>query len=304
MTGDQQKNMAASVRQRLLNISREQREDFQLILIRFALERLISRISQSEYRDQFVLKGAMLFQIWSRESHRPTRDVDFLGQSEHSESRYREIFETLCSIDGEDGLVFDATSIQVATMKEEEKYQGVRTKLNAFLASARIPIQVDIGFGDAITPGPIEIDYPTILDFSAPRIKSYPRETVVAEKFQAMVMLGIANSRMKDFFDIWILSRQFDFNGTSLCQAINATFNRRETVLPSATPLALSKEFSDDSQKRTQWNAFIKKAGLQVGGRSFNSILSELETFLMPPTLAIRSDSEFKLGWPPAGQWR
>lgn len=304
MTGEQQKNVAASVRQRLLNISREQREDFQLILIRFALERLISRISQSEYRDQFVLKGAMLFQIWSRESHRPTRDVDFLGQGVHSESCYREIFETLCSIDGEDGLVFDATSIQVATMKEDEKYQGIRIKLNAFLASARIPIQVDIGFGDAITPGPIEIDYPTILDFSAPRIKSYPRETVVAEKFQAMVMLDIANSRMKDFFDIWILSRQFDFDGTSLCQAINATFNRRETVLPSATPLALSKEFSEDSQKRTQWNAFIKKGALQVDGRSFNMILNELETFLMPPTLAFRSGSEFKLSWPPAGPWR
>ena len=304
MTGEPTRNMAASVRHRLLNISREQREDFQLILIRFALERLIFRVSQSEYRDQFVLKGAMLFQIWSRESHRPTRDVDFLGQGEHSESRCREIFETLCSIDGDDGLVFDATSIQVATMKEEEKYQGIRIKLNAFLASARIPIQVDIGLGDAITPGPVEIDYPTILDFSAPRIKSYPRETVVAEKFQAMVMLGIANSRMKDFFDIWILSRQFDFEGTSLCRAIHATFNRRETGLTAATPLALSKEFSEDSQKRTQWNAFIKKVALQVDGRSFHTILDELRDFLMPPTLAIRNGSEFNLNWPPTGPWQ
>lgn len=203
MTRGQHQNVAASARQRLLNISRQQGEDFQLILIRYAIERLLYRISKSKYFDQLILKGAMLFQIWSKQSHRPTRDIDFLGCGEHSESRYRRMFEDICMTEvDEDGLKFDMRSIQVSTMKENEKYQGIRITFNAHLGSARIPIQVDIGFGDVITPHPVDIEYPTILEFRAPRLKSYPRETVVAEKFQAMVALGIANSRMKDFFDI------------------------------------------------------------------------------------------------------
>lgn len=305
MTRENRKNTPASVRQRLLNISRQQGEDFQLILIRFALERLLYRISISEYREQLILKGAMLFQIWSHELHRPTRDVDFLGQGEHSESRYRSLFEAVCSINHvADGLEFDTKSIQVSIMKEEEKYQGIRITFNAFLASARIPIQVDIGFGDAITPGPVDIHYPTILDFSAPRLKSYPRETVVAEKFQAMVILGIANSRMKDFFDVWVLARQFEFDGKTISHAIRATFDRRETEVPVKTPLALTEEFFKDRQKQTQWNAFLMKSRLTKGGLDLASVAKELAEFLLPPTLASGSDNEFSKKWPPGGPWQ
>jgi len=300
-----QANIAASVRQRLLNLSREQNEDFQLILIRFGLERMLYRLSQSAYRNQFVLKGAMLFQIWSNESHRPTRDIDFLGQGEPSETRFQNLYKELCGIEvEEDGLVFDSASVQVATMKEDEKYQGIRIKLNAFLASARIPIQIDIGFGDSITPAPIEIQYPTILEFAAPSLTSYPRETVVAEKFQAMVMLGIGNSRMKDFFDIWRLSKQFAFDGDVLSQALTATFDRRETEVPSTNPLALTEEFSGDSQKKIQWNAFIKKSKLDIAQRTFGEVVDDLAEFLMPPAIATHQKVAFTRHWSPGGPWK
>lgn len=304
MTGNQE-NIAASVRQRLLNLSRDRKEDFQLILIRFGLERMLYRLCQSEYRDQFVLKGAMLFQIWSNESHRPTRDIDFLGQGEPSGARFQNIFKELCGVEVEaDGLVFDADSVQVATMKEDEKYQGIRIKLNAFLASARIPIQVDIGFGDSITPAPIKIQYPTILEFAAPNLTSYPRETVIAEKFQAMVMLGIGNSRMKDFFDIWRLSKLFAFDGDVLSKALTATFDRRETEVPSTKPLALTEEFSGDSQKRIQWNAFIKKSKLDFAQQTFAEVIVDLSNFLMPPAIATHQKAVFTHQWSPGGPWK
>ena len=304
MTQEQPKKIAASVRQRLLNISRQQGEDFQLVLIRYALERLLYRISNSEYRDQFILKGAMLFQIWSQQSHRPTRDIDFLGQGEHSESRYQKIFEDICKIDAQpDGLEFVGKSIRVSTTKENEKYQGIRVTLQSLLGSARIPIQVDIGFGDAITPGPIDIEYPTILDFDAPRLKSYPRETVVAEKYQAMVVLGITNSRMKDFFDIWSLCEQFEFEGVNLCNAILATFKRRDTELPDGRPIAMSREFFDDQQKQTQWHAFISRSGLTSESLLLASVINKLEQFLLPPTAAVRNGQTLSKQWLPGGPW-
>jgi len=304
MSDAQPKNVAASVRNRLLNISREQREDFQLVLIRYALERMLFRLSRSDYSDQFVLKGATLFQVWSGERHRPTRDIDFLGHGEPSEARFEKIFYDICDTEvDDDGVKFDATSIQGRTMKEEEKYQGIRIKLNAFLDSARIPVQVDIGFGDAITPEAIEIEYPVILDFAAPKLSAYPRETVVAEKFQAMVMLGISNSRMKDFFDLWKLANQFEFDGTVLSKAIQATFERRETQVPDTAPLALTAEFTNDKQKTFQWTAFINKTGLDATEHALAAIAAELEQFLMPPSKAISAKVGFDKSWSPGGPW-
>ena len=305
MTKDRPQNVAASVRSRLLNIARKRGEDFQLILIQFALERMLYRLSHSAYSEEFVLKGAMLFQVWSGERHRPTRDIDFLGRGESTETRFQKVFEDICSIEvDDDGLKFDATSIQGRTMKEAEKYQGIRIKLNAFLDSARIPVQVDIGFGDVITPGAIEIDYPVILDFAAPKLSAYPRETVVAEKFQAMVMLGISNSRMKDFFDLWKLAKQFEFDGPVLSKAIEATFGRRETQVPATTPLALTKEFTNDKQKMTQWKAFINKTSLDAREHPLDDIAAELELFLLPPSRAISAKESFNKTWKLGGPWQ
>ena len=285
-----------------MNKAREQNEDFNLVLVRYALERLLYRIALSPHRDRFVLKGAMLFQIWSGQMHRPTRDLDLLGHGTPSPLEFEQLFRDL-SVEN-DGMKFQAETVQAEQMKEDEEYQGIRLKLQANLGSARISIQVDIGFGDAVTPAPNEITYPTILDFPAPTLKAYPRETVVAEKYQAMVMLGIANSRMKDFFDLWILARQFDFSGPVLCSAIRATFDRRQTPLPLDSPLAFTTEFTRDRQKQTQWQAFIRKSKLDADGLDLSAIADSLQRFLMPPTLALVQDADFEMDWPACGPWR
>ena len=227
-----------------------------------------------------------------------------LGYGDPSVDRFISIFQSLAELDvADDGIRFDTSSIQVQTMKEEEEYQGIRVKLNAFLESARIPIQVDIGFGDAITPAPSTIEYPAILEFEAPVISVYPRETVVAEKFQAMIMLGISNSRMKDFYDIWKLAGDFEFKGEILSKAIAATFSRRTTDVPKFPPLALTSEFSEDSQKAAQWKAFCKKTGLDVSELELPDIVNELNRFLMPVATAIANQTGFSKDWPKGGPW-
>ena len=304
MTKDRPKNVAASVRNRLLNIARGNGEDFQLVLIRFALERMLFRLSKSKFAKNFVLKGAILFQIWSGESHRPTRDLDLLGYGEPSTERFADLFKSVCSLEVEDdGIKFDADSIQTQTMKEEEEYQGIRIKLKAYLDSVNIPVQIDIGFGDAITPEPLMIEYPAMLEFEAPVLSVYPRETVVAEKFQAMVMLGISNSRMKDFYDIWKLANDFEFNGAILSKAISVTFDRRKTELPFSPPLALTTEFSEDDQKTKQWKAFWKKTGLDIDNLDLAKIVTELEKFLMPVAAAAANKTSFNKDWPKGGPW-
>lgn len=304
MTSSRPQNVAASVRQRLMNKAREQKEAFDLVLIRFALERLLYRLAQSNHGYRFVLKGAMLFQIWSGPGHRPTRDLDLHGTGTPSPAEFQQLFRDVCHQPVEDdGLIFLADTVKAAVMKEDEQYEGLRIKFEARLASARIPIQIDIGFGDAITPAADEIVYPVILDFPAPILMMYPRETVVAEKFQAMVMLGIANSRMKDFYDIWSLARAFEFSGRSLSLAIQATFERRQTVLPNKPPLALTAEFTEDTQKVAQWRAFVRKGKLDSAGTSLVQVGAVLHDFLMPPTLAIAAAGEFSASWQPNSGW-
>jgi hypothetical protein len=300
----QLKDIAASVRQRLLNRSRERGEDFQLTLIYYALERLLYRLSRSTYRDRFVLKGAMLFSVWSQTPHRATRDLDLLGHGDQEISSRVHEFQEICHTPVEDdGLMFLPESIVGEEIREGDEYQGVRLSFEARLGVARIPIQVDIGFGDAVLPKPELLDYPTLLDFPAPRLLAYPRETVVAEKFQSMVELGIANSRMKDFFDLWFLARQFDFRGDSLSEAIRGTFDRRKTSLPTKPPLCLTEEFSGSRDKQAQWNGFLKRAGLSANVLTLPHVLSELEVFLMPPTLASARGENFTSNWPAGGPW-
>jgi predicted nucleotidyltransferase component of viral defense system len=307
MTDIRGRNTAASVRDRLLELARRRGEDFQLILTRYGLERLLYRLSQSEYCDRFILKGAMLFTLWSDQAHRPTRDVDFLGFGDSSEATLQETFRDLCNAPVEDdGLVFLADSVRVELIRDATEYGGIRVTLVGDLAGAKIPIQADIGFGDAVTPEPEQIEYPTLLDYPAPCLKTYPRETVVAEKYQALVNLGVANSRMKDFYDLWIMVNQFNFDGVTLSEAIRNTFARRQTPLPTQTPSGLDSEFYSDTQKNLQWNAFLRKGMLFSNSTppSLEEICHLLETFLMPPTQTLENNQTFIERWQPGGPWK
>ena len=298
-------NLAASVRQRLTNLARQQQEDFQLVLTRYVLERLLYRLSRSEYRDVFVLKGAMLFQLWANQPHRPTRDLDLLGHGEDSIARFVTIFQEICGLPVEDdGLVFLAPSVHGERIKEDQEYEGLRLRMSCRLENARIPIQIDIGFGDVVMPAAADVTYPVLLDFPAPVLPAYSRESVVAEKFHAMVVLGIANSRMKDFYDLWILARQFEFQGPMLCNAIRATFERRRTMIPGDPPLALSPDFSHDPRKLVQWRAFLGKGRLETGKTGLGDVVGDLRGFLLPVIVAITTKTPLPMYWPSGGPWR
>lgn len=258
-------NIAASVRQRLLNLAHERKADFQLILIHYAVERLLYRLSRSAYKDRFVLKGAMLFSVWSDEPFRATRDLDLLGKGDNTAPAMAKVFSEICKTPAdEDGVEFFGDRIKSEEIRDDQEYHGVRLNFEARLAGARIPIQVDIGFGDAITPPAEMTEYPVLLEHPAPRLMAYPREVMVAEKFQSMVDHGMANSRMKDFFDIWVLASRFDCDGPRLTQAIEATFERRLTPLPVSPPLALTEEFYSDAGKKVQWSAFLRKGRFKI----------------------------------------
>jgi hypothetical protein len=303
-------NIPASVRQRLLNLARRQGEDFQFVLTRFALERLLYRLSLSEHRERFLLKGAMLLPVWSEEAYRPTKDLDLAVRDELSSERISVVFRDLCLIQHpEDGLVFDPDSIRVGRIRETqpEAEAGLRVQMIAVLAAARIPIQADIGFGDAVTPGATDIEYPTLLDHPAPRLKAYSRETVVAEKFQAMVHFGIANSRLKDFYDLSVLAQNFDFTGPVLAQAIQATFQRRRTQVPTEDPIALSPEFAFDLGKQAAWRSFLRRITKtqKVGNLpDLSNVCVLLRGFLMPPSRAVASGEPFNDLWSASGPWR
>jgi len=302
----QVKNMAVSVSQRLLNLARERGENYQLLLTRYALERFLYRLSISRYAHSFVLKGAFRFMAWTNEAHRPTRDMDFAGTGDESPEALGMVISELCWIEDapDDGLQFDAGMVQVEAIREDQVYQGLRVKFVAHLGNIPINVQIDVGFGDAVTPGPEVIDYPTLLDQPAPRIRAYPKESVVAEKLQAMVAIGMPNSRMKDFYDIWTMARVFPFEGAVLAQAIKATFARRKTTLPENVPTGLSDEFAQDSGKAAQWGAFVKRNGLETGGASLPQVIANLRGFLLPPLHAAAADKGFKLTWPAGGPWQ
>ncbi|RBO53040.1 nucleotidyl transferase AbiEii/AbiGii toxin family protein [Rhodovulum sp. BSW8] len=274
------KNIGASVRARLLTVSKANGQSFDLVLTRFALERLLFRLGQSPHADRFVLKGAMLMMSWFDDPHRGTRDLDLLGFGDPSEDAMLATFRDILTQDIEDGVVFDPETLRVDRIREELDYGGLRLRTIASVGGARINLSIDIGFGDALEPGAEVVDYPVMLDFPAPRLRAYARETVIAEKFQAMVALGRANSRMKDFYDIWILSRSFSFDDDRLAQAIAATFTRRETAIPIDLPDALTSAFAADEQKQRQWHAFIEDVAVDPGPLAL--VIEELAGFLMP----------------------
>ena len=259
------RNIAASIRARLKQHADARKQDFNLTLTHYGLERLLYRLSISPHAPNYLLKGALLFSLWYDQPHRPTRDADLLGFGPDDVGSAVNAFREICQIAVEDGIAFDATSVQGAVIRKEAGYGGVRIDLRAALDGARIALQVDIGFGDAVTPAAEAISYPVLLDdLPAPQLRSYPKYTVVAEKFHAVCLLGMANTRMKDYFDLWVLMTEGTLDPAELQRAIVATFERRKLAMPSGLPTGLSDSFSGDATKKAQWAAFLKKNRLDA----------------------------------------
>jgi predicted nucleotidyltransferase component of viral defense system len=271
---DRPRNVGASVRQRLLNLAHARGQPMELLLTRYALERLLYRLSVSPHRERFMLMGAMLLATWFDEPHRATRDVDLLGFGDAADDALLGTFREIMAVEVDDGVSFDLKDLRIEAIREELEYGGSRIRTTAALAGARIPITVDIGFGDAVEPGVEDIDLPVLLDMPSPHLRAYPPETVIAEKFHAMVVLGRANSRMKDYYDVWMLTSAFDIEHERLRRAIVATFARRSTVIPAEVPDGLSDAFATDPGKQRQWDAFARNLSGTIPG--FGLVVSEL----------------------------
>lgn len=295
MSRDNLSNVAASVRQRLLGRARERGEEYQLLLERYVQERFLYRLERSRYGSEFVLKGATLFIVWQGERHRITRDLDFLGEGAPTAERLRERIEAACRIEvQEDGVRFQTGTVEIGSIRDDQEYEGLRARVEAYVGSARIRLQIDVGFGDAVWPEPNPEAFPVLLeDFEAPRPRMYPKEAVVSEKFQAMIDLGMANSRMKDFYDVWVLSERFAFDGTTLAEAMRRTFERRRTPIPSAVPLALSDEFATDGTKQRQWRAFTRKGRLGVSNLELSEVVRRIRPYLMAPAKSLAEGRAF-----------
>jgi hypothetical protein len=259
------RNLAASIRARLKQRADATRQDFNLTLTHYGLERLLYRLSISSHAANYLLKGALLFSLWYDQPHRPTRDVDLLGFGADDIDTAVSAFRDICQIGVEDGIAFHPHSVKGAVIRKDAGYGGVRIDLQATLDGARIVLQVDIGFGDAVTPAPESVRYPVLLDdLPAPQLRAYPKYTVVAEKFHAVCLLGMANTRMKDYFDLWLLLSDHALDAALLRHAVGATFARRQLPLPNNTPAGLSDAFAQDAEKQKQWAAFLKKNRLQA----------------------------------------
>lgn len=256
-------NLPASVRQRLLNHAREQNQPFDVILVRYGLERLLYRLSISQYRNRFILKGGVLVTLWIDDAQRVTRDIDFLGHGDDDAEQLKAVFTDILSIDTQDGLMFDTGNLTSEPIREEVEYGGTRLKTTAALAGAKIPITIDIGFGDAIAPKADDMTYPSLLNMEDAKIRAYPPATVIAEKFQAMVALGVINGRLKDYFDLWAIPRSLPISDEDLDAAIEATFARRNTEIPTDVPPGLSEAFNHSPDKVRQWEAYSRSIDFQ-----------------------------------------
>ncbi|EXJ16734.1 nucleotidyl transferase AbiEii/AbiGii toxin family protein [Imhoffiella purpurea] len=298
-------DIGASIRARLLKKAKAEGQDFNLILTRYALERLLYRLGSSAHAERFLLKGALLFDLWFDIPHRPTRDADLLGFGSAEVSALETLFTELCTLPGEpdDGIRFQPETVSASEIRKEANYGGIRITLVGRLAGARCPVQIDVGFGDAVTPPPELVDYPTMLpDLPAPRLRAYPRYTVIAEKLEALTSLGIANSRMKDYFDLWVLATHSEFEGAILTQAIRATFDRRATPIPAGMPFGLSEEFASDGQKQIQWRAFLGKNALEP--IELDVVLSLLRQFFGAPLSAAVSGEGWSSSWRSGAGWK
>ncbi len=298
------KNIAHSIFHRLLNRAKTNREDFNLLLSRYGMERFLYRLSISPHSGRFILKGASLFLVWKGQNYRVTRDADLLGFVNSDIGQLADVFRDICRVDFTgDGMIYLPGSLNTEEIREDQEYDGVRITLVGMLNQARIPLQVDIGFGDAITPAPEQIEYPTLFDAPPPLLKAYPRYTLVAEKVEAMIKLGLANSRMKDFYDIWLLSRLFSFEGSVLRKALQATFDRRSTTFPTSIPSALMPAFYEDPQKTLQWKAFVKKSKPDIPVGDLSAVIAEIAVFLAPVIESLQSNTSFEKVWMPDQGW-
>jgi predicted nucleotidyltransferase component of viral defense system len=273
-------NLAASIKDRLLNLARREGRVFDVILVRYALERLLYRLSLSDHRDRFVLKGGMLVTIWLDHGNRETRDADFLGYGDASEDSMKSNFAEIIAIPSDDGLRFDTESLRTANIRDEVEYGGVRLRVAAYLERTSIPVVIDIGFGDALAASPDYLAYPTLLDMDAPKIRSYPPATVIAEKFQANVTLGVANGRMKDYHDLWALPKALVIDPDDLDAAISATFDRRRTEIPRGRPPGLSRALLDDDLKQRQWRAYA--ASIDLNGIGLDDVVEAIWELVGP----------------------
>ena len=298
------KNVAGSVHQRLLDVARKADRRFNDLVQHYAGERWLYRLSQSQHGERFVLKGALLLLVWDTPITRPTRDIDLLGRVSNDLDSIRSVIAEVCETSVEDdGLVFDTTGVTTERIAEDADYEGVRAKFHARLGNTRIAMQIDIGFSDVITPGPVRISYPTILDQPTPNLHAYNRETAVSEKFEAMVKLGELNSRMKDFFDIWLLAGSFNFDGRTLAESIRRTFEQRQTPV-EAEPICFTDKFAMDPSKEGQWSAFVRRSRLTGAPKELRMIIEPVRAFLKPPAASLTEQREFDNRWPPNGPWQ
>jgi len=278
-------NMAQSVRARLLNLAKAEGVDFNQVLVRFALERMLYRLSQSAHADRFVLKGALLFTLWYDMPHRATRDADLLGFGASDLASLVQTFRDIASVEVADGIHFDPLSVNAENIRKEAGYAGARVLISADIARARCKTQIDIGFGDAVTPAPVEAVYPVLIaDLPAPRLHTYPVYTVIAEKLHAVALLGMTNSRLKDYLDVLILLERETLDADTLARAIAATFERRGMAVPVALPVGLTDEFANDLTRQALWQAFLKKNGLSA--QSLPTTVAALRAVLGPALLA------------------
>ncbi|MEW6737692.1 MAG: nucleotidyl transferase AbiEii/AbiGii toxin family protein [Acidobacteriota bacterium] len=304
MTNKVIKDLAASVRARLLQYSKNTGRSFNEILLYYSIERFLFRLSCSKYRERLILKGGLLIQILQGQHGRTTKDIDLLGRLDNSLENIKTIIRECVTLEvPNDGIVFIADSIRTEEIAKDSEYQGVRVNLNWTLGQIKQTLKLDIGFGDAVVPQPTWIDYPEMLNFGKPRILGYSSESVIAEKFQAMIELDITNSRLKDFFDIWSLSQTQAFDGMILSKAIRTTFERRTTAIPIELPVALTEEFANNPQKQRQWKSFLNQLGLTTQ-EELSQIISMLGNFLIPVCQALISGRAFDQYWPAAGPWQ
>jgi len=298
-----QRDIGASVRQRLLNQAHERGRPFQELLQYFVMERFLYRLSRSQFRDSFILKGALLLTAWRAPQSRPTMDIDLMGRIDNSLEHIRVVVEEICGLAVEqDGVEFREETIQIQRIKEDAEYEGARVRLTAMVAKARLVVQIDIGFGDAIVPRPDEIEYPVLLEFPVPKLLAYPRETVVAEKLEAITILGVLNSRMKDYFDLMLLSQLYEFDGAVLHRAVRATFKRRSTEV-EPLPIGLSDDFALVPGKAAQWKAFLRRSRFETDYANLDGVIRIVRGFAGPVLTAAVTEDGFQSLWRPGGPW-
>ncbi len=296
------KNLPASIHDRLLNQARASGRPFNELLQYYAIERFLYRLAQSQYAGQFVLKGALLFRVWGLPAIRPTRDIDLLGQTSNEIDNLVGIVREICMQKvQDDGMFFGPETISGERIKEDADYEGIRVRFVGLLGKTRVHLQIDVGFADIVSPAPMKVKYPVILPLPEPELRSYPPEAVVAEKLQAMIYLGSINSRMKDFYDLWVMSNHFEFTGMVLQEAIRQTFENRKTNVPGEQPTAFSEQYTQE--KQLQWTAFLKTAGIMNTPDQFTIIQNRLQEFLLPIFQSLRSEKNIDKCWKPSGKW-